>query len=548
MDTASFSREGFAGPGRVMDAAEAHLIGAAFDTSHPGPLLWSKGGAAAWRLLRDLSIRRSILAPVLDVLGSNVVLWGASQVISPPGHIHLHHVDIETADPVSRSVSVWIGLEGTSRESSLRLVARSHRFGVPIQQVALNHGRRRGEYGEEEILEWAGEWDPSAAVVTLDISDGEAIWFDGHLWHGSHNVTTSTRRALLLQYAAATTPIRIPDLSSLEWPFSLHDAPRPPCLVVAGEADMATNDLVPVPPVVGAEAPISAWTGPLPRLDPDIASGFRPNHLFRGQTGNIATLTCHVSTLATGRSPHAPHTHAEEEVLIMLGGEAELTYDDDRGRSTRRATPDTVAYYPSGRAHTISAVGGSTAHYLMFKWTGSRRLSTPRLEASVHYPARPTGVGDEGFRAVPVFEGGTDFLLTLHAHRSELDPGAGYEPHVDAHDVGLVLLEGQVDTLGTTLVAPALCFVAGGVPHGIRNSGPDPARYLVVEFHGNAPEPLGVEAGHLEGVEATSEVAFPTPTPPFRVRLWNWGGRLTSRFPRTKRVLLRGLGGFSPWR
>lgn len=210
-------------------------------------------------------------------------------------------------------------------------------------------------------------------------------------------------------------------------------------------------------------------------------------------------------------------------------------------------TPGAVAYYPSGRAHTISAMGGSAAHYLMFKWTGFRRLVAPRLEASVYVAAPPNGVGTNGFRAVPVFEGGTDFMDTLHAHASELDPGAGYEPHVDAHDVGLVLLEGQVDTLGSTLVAPALCFVSGGVPHGIRNSGSGPARYLVLEFHGHPPEPLGVETGDLEGAASTSHGA-PTLVPRFRVRLWNWGGRLTSRFPRTKRGLRRGLRMFSPWR
>jgi hypothetical protein len=85
----------------------------------------------------------------------------------------------------------------------------------------------------------------------LEMTDGDALFFDGRLWHGSHNVSGKARRALLLQYAPPDNPIRIPDLKFLDWPFKLLEAPRPPCLLLRGRDTAGVNRIVP-PPVPGS--------------------------------------------------------------------------------------------------------------------------------------------------------------------------------------------------------------------------------------------------------------------------------------------------------
>ncbi len=67
-----------------------------------------------------------------------------------------------------------------------------------------------------------------------------------------------------------------------------------------------------------------------------------------------------------------------------------------------------------------------------------------------------------------------------------LQPGAGYEPHADPYDVAILLLSGTVETLDRTLTAPGVIYYCAGEPHGMRNVGQDPARYLVFEFHPGA--------------------------------------------------------------
>ena len=78
-----------------------------------------------------------------------------------------------------------------------------------------------------------------------------------------------------------------------------------------------------------------------------------------------------------------PHTHAEEEILLMLAGEADLILPQWRsGKGTQglRLKPDQFVYYPAHFPHTLCAVGPEPANYVMFKWLArgrGSRCSTP---------------------------------------------------------------------------------------------------------------------------------------------------------------------------
>jgi hypothetical protein len=63
-------------------------------------------------------------------------------------------------------------------------------------------------------------------------------------------------------------------------------------------------------------------------------------------------------------------------------------------------------------------------------------------------------------------------------------PGAGYEPHVDAYDVAIFVVSGKVETLGQVVEPNSVIFYSAGEPHGMKNVGQEPAKYLVFEMHG----------------------------------------------------------------
>jgi quercetin dioxygenase-like cupin family protein len=250
----------------------------------------------------------------------------------------------------------------------------------------------------------------------------------------------------------------------------------------------------------GISAVLSAGAAPSARLtsgihpvtlplDPSLDTGFRLYHQYRGSTGNVSSFSCHVSALAQGKCPHPPHTHSEEEILIMLQGEADLVLPRcPDGRRERRLTAGQFVYYPAHFPHTLRAVSPKPANYLMFKWRARHRPGAARLDfqsidlAAVHFTGERGG-----FLSRVLFEGRTAYLGKLHAHFSCLAPGAGYAPHVDTHDGAIVVLEGEVETLERRVRPHGIIHYAAGEPHGMRNPSSHPARYLVFEFHGRVP-------------------------------------------------------------
>jgi hypothetical protein len=141
-------------------------------------------------------------------------------------------------------------------------------------------------------------------------------------------------------------------------------------------------------------------------------------------------------------------------------------------------------------SHTLISLGPEPAEYLMFKWT-ARRSRWGRALDHVVFDTRPVtaeggragGSRTNGYHASVLFEGPTKWLRKLHAHLTSLAPGAGYEPHVDAHDVLVLVLDGGVETLQRRLTPFHFAYSPAGEPHGMRNPTGRPARYLVIEFH-----------------------------------------------------------------
>ena len=100
---------------------------------------------------------------------------------------------------------------------------------------------------------------------------------------------------------------------------------------------------------------------------------------------------------------------------------------------------------------------------------------------------------------------------------------------IDAYDVGIIVLEGEVETLGER-VSQGVIFYRAGEPHGIRNPSQSMAKYIVFEFHGSQ-EPLG-------------EVPIPSPEGSARSNSPSLMAKATDP-QRWKRKLKRLLGSFT---
>lgn len=236
---------------------------------------------------------------------------------------------------------------------------------------------------------------------------------------------------------------------------------------------------------------VSTWIRPLALPLEQDETGYKAHSIFHGPTPNLLHLGCHVSVLDPGNSPHEPHLHPEEEVLVVLDGGADLVLvDEESGERVERARPGGLSYYSGQQRHTIRGAGDGPVTYVMFRWRGDPRDKGGLLQSALHidgsqeaFERLETASQVSGMQTEVVFEGPTRYLQKLHCHVTKLEPGAGYDAHADPYDVGIVALSGTLETLGRRVEAPAVVFYSGGEPHGMRNVGETPAGYVVFEFH-----------------------------------------------------------------
>lgn len=497
LDHDHFRAMGWLGPVELLSKSETRIISDCLLERQRNPATRpGKELAMVDRVIFDLAVDvriRSFLAPLI---GDSLFIWGAMAVGRAPGESHPWHTDIETADSLGNAITIWIALENVSSQSSLNFISGSHLIGKSLQQVASEHSLPREARTAEASLELAKTLSPSCSLSQLDVSDGEALIFDGRIWHGSLNSRPAgTRRALVLQYATPRFRIRVPDWSQLDWPFKFVPSPKSSVVMVAGKNSGGLNRVVPPPPErPEASRALRSLAEPIPHpLPRSTTTGWRPSPFYRGSTPVLRHLSCHASILEPGCSPHPPHNHLDEEILVILEGEADIVIadsEDDSRPRVEQMRPGDMVYYPSYQFHTIRCSGEAPVTYFMYRWNAPVRPNDEVLGLTICRGLKTRALEtSKQFDTSLVLEGRTGLLDLLHVHLSEAKPSGGYAEHQDQHDVALLLFEGTVKTLGREVTAPAVVLYPAMSPHGLSGAGETAARYLVVEFHGAHSSP-----------------------------------------------------------
>jgi uncharacterized cupin superfamily protein len=85
---------------------------------------------------------------------------------------------------------------------------------------------------------------------------------------------------------------------------------------------------------------------------------------MRTPTPTLDELEIHISTLAPGKSPHAPHQHVHEELLILKEG----TLETFQSGKTTRVGPGAIIFQSSNELHNVTNVGTTPATYFVIGW------------------------------------------------------------------------------------------------------------------------------------------------------------------------------------
>ena len=86
--------------------------------------------------------------------------------------------------------------------------------------------------------------------------------------------------------------------------------------------------------------------------------------VFQEPTATLDELEMHITTLNAGQSPHPPHTHPDEELLIVKEGNIESVLQS----KTTPLGPGGIIFHASNQPHTVRNTGKAPATYYVIKW------------------------------------------------------------------------------------------------------------------------------------------------------------------------------------
>lgn len=86
--------------------------------------------------------------------------------------------------------------------------------------------------------------------------------------------------------------------------------------------------------------------------------------VFAAPTATLDELEYHTTTLKPGASPHPPHTHRNEELLIIKAGEVEAYVNGE----WKAAPTGSLVFFASMVPHTVRNRGAVPATYHVVNW------------------------------------------------------------------------------------------------------------------------------------------------------------------------------------
>jgi len=99
-------------------------------------------------------------------------------------------------------------------------------------------------------------------------------------------------------------------------------------------------------------------------------SSGRARSVLRAPTATLDELEIHVTALPAGQVSHPPHTHANEEIIVISEG----TLEAFQNGKTTRVGPGALLFMGSNQPHNVTNVGDTTAVYHVINWASPGTL------------------------------------------------------------------------------------------------------------------------------------------------------------------------------
>ena len=95
----------------------------------------------------------------------------------------------------------------------------------------------------------------------------------------------------------------------------------------------------------------------------NTGKGYRRD-FFNRPTSQLVQFEMHTTALNANEESHAPHTHVQEEIILILKGNVEMYIDGDR----YKASAGDLVFLPSRIPHALTNIGEEQCEYFAFQW------------------------------------------------------------------------------------------------------------------------------------------------------------------------------------
>ncbi len=182
---------------------------------------------------------------------------------------------------------------------------------------------------EELIIIKEGTLDVHINGQDHRLGAGGLFWFSSNDWHAVRNVGDGPSTYLVFNFATDAT----------------RNAPKTPA------AESAAPDKL--------RSGIWAWEEVKVQK---TAKGER-REFFKSPTVTCRNFSIHATTLNAGELSHAPHRHADEEIIVVKDGTVEATVNG----KTKKVGPGSILFFASNDEHGLRNAGDTTATYYVMR-------------------------------------------------------------------------------------------------------------------------------------------------------------------------------------
>ncbi len=224
------------------------------------------------------------------------------------------------------------------------------------------------------------------------------------------------------------------------------------------------------------------------KLEPKKEESGVKRQIFEGKTFALNYFEIHASTLETGKAPHPPHTHADqEELMIVKEGQVRVTINN----ISKILGPGSIAFAVPGDEHGIENAGNTQATYYILKYKGRLPMDLERAKQAggsfmLDWNELKTNNTGKGYRR-DFFNRATSQLAQFEMHTTALNADSvSHAPHTHVQEEIILILRGNVEMFiaGNHYKASAgdVIFLSSGVLHALKNTGKEQCEYFAFQW------------------------------------------------------------------